>query len=488
MKKLTWIKNISWLVAWNRETENHEYICNADLVFSDDEIVFAGTGYSQDAETIKDGTGILVIPGMLSLHTHPWAQLPGKGYYEDMGMMDRLVSGSPEYIFPLDADVETMLAATEAGICELLKSGCTTFADLSTPFARGELPDWGEQWLETLETSGIRAYACPMARDARWSTANGHEMDWVWDERLGQQEYKRGLALVDLAEQHPNPCLNGMLGVAQVDTATAKVFSDSYKAAEKRNIPLQTHASQAAFEVEEIYRRHGKTPIEWLADIGALGPHMLLGHGVYTELHPNAGDNVKQDIELISNSGATVVHCPRSFAEMGDALHSFHRYREAGINIAFGTDTMQLNMIEEIRLGLYLNRVIDSLDAKPNTKDIFDAATLGGADALQRKDLGRLTAGAKADIVLVDLKHPDMRPARDPLRNLIYSASANAVKDVYVNGRLVVSDGNVLTIDQDDALDRLESGQRRAAQKVPQVHYAGLSADEMAPLSLRVKA
>jgi len=483
MENVTLVKNISWLVAWNEATKAHEYIRNADLVFAADTIVYVGEAYTGHFDAIVDASGLMVMPGLLSLHTHPWAQLPGKGFYEDMSMMDRLVSGSPEYIFPLDADEETMQAATEVGICELLRSGCTTFADLSSPFPRGENPDGGERWLETLANSGIRAYACPMARDARWSTRNGRDMDWVWDERKGYQEFLRGLELVDLAENHPSSRLRGMLGVAQVDTANASLFQKSYRAAESRNVPLQTHASQALFEVEEIYRRYGKSPMEWLRAIGALGPHTLLGHAVYTEFHPLSPSKVKSDIQIISESGATVVHCPRSFAEMGDALHSFSRYREAGINVALGTDTMQLNMIEEMRLGLYINRVLDGSDNRPDTQDLLFAATIGGANALLRNDIGRLAPGCRADIVLVDLKHPEMRPVRDPLRNLMYSASSQVVQDVYVEGQLVVSDRKVLTLDQDAALDRLESGQRRAADKVPQVHYAGLSASEMAPLS-----
>jgi cytosine/adenosine deaminase-related metal-dependent hydrolase len=121
------------------------------------------------------------------------------------------------------------------------------------------------------------------------------------------------------------------------------------------------------------------------------------------------------------------------------------------------------------------------------TQDVFEVATLGAARALGRDDLGRISVGAKADIALVDLRHPSMRPVRDPLKCLIYSGTAAAVRDVYVNGQLVVKDRKVLTIDQDDALDRLQEGQNRALTRVPKMDWAHRSADEISPFCLPMR-
>ncbi|MEQ9450398.1 MAG: amidohydrolase family protein [Pseudomonadales bacterium] len=486
MSSTTLIRNISWLVAWDEVNQKHTYIKNGDLVMNGDTILYVGESYTGSADYTVDGSNTMVIPGLLSLHTHPWAQLPGKGFYEDMSMMGRLVAGSPEYIFPLDGDVETMLAATRVGIAELLKTGCTTFADLSTPFPRGNHRDWGDEWLDILANSGIRAYACPMAREAYWSTSNGQDMKWVWDIEAGRKEFERGLEIIDRAERHSSSLLRGMVGIAQVDTAGKDLFRDSYQAALDREIPFQTHASQALFEVEEMRKRYDMTPIEWLDSVGALGPNTLLGHAVYTELHPSTPDCVRRDLELIQERGASVVHCPRSFAEMGDALHSFGKYQNRGVNIALGTDTMQLNMIEEMRLALYLSRVLDSTDDSPSTLDVFNSATINGAKALLRNDLGRLCGGCRADFSIVDLTTAEMRPARDPLRNFVFSANSQSVRDVYVAGTKVVSDRSIVCFDEEEAIQKLEAGQERAAKNVPKVHYAGIDADSMAPLSLSV--
>jgi cytosine/adenosine deaminase-related metal-dependent hydrolase len=115
---------------------------------------------------------------------------------------------------------------------------------------------------------------------------------------------------------------------------------------------------------------------------------------------------------------------------------------------------------------------------------LFHAATAGGADALDRPDLGRLTRGAKADLVLVDLLNPWMRPARDPLRSLVFTAADRALRSVYVHGKKVMENGRVLTMDHAAALEVVTQGQQRMLRDAPSFDWAGRHADEIVPLSL----
>jgi cytosine/adenosine deaminase-related metal-dependent hydrolase len=155
--------------------------------------------------------------------------------------------------------------------------------------------------------------------------------------------------------------------------------------------------------------------------------------------------------------------------------------------MGMGTDTTPHNMLEEMRKASSLARIAARDIHSVGLADFLHAATLGGAHALLRDDLGRLAPGKKADLVLVDLTQPDMMPARDPLRSLVFHAADRAVRDVYIDGRRVVAEGKVLTLDQAGAAARLTEGQARMMAGVPQRDYRGRSADEITPLSLPLR-
>ena len=167
-------------------------------------------------------------------------------------------------------------------------------------------------------------------------------------------------------------------------------------------------------------------------------------------------------------------------------MQDFAAYRDAGVTIGIGTDTFPHNMIDEMRWAVTMAKVATADVHSIGVGDVLEAATVGGAKALGRDDLGRLAPGAKADLVLVDLAHPSMQPVRDPLRSLIFSALERPVRDVYVDGRQVVRDGEVLTLDHHDAGRRLNEGQKKALAGVADRDWAGRSADEAFPLSLEI--
>jgi 5-methylthioadenosine/S-adenosylhomocysteine deaminase len=131
-------------------------------------------------------------------------------------------------------------------------------------------------------------------------------------------------------------------------------------------------------------------------------------------------------------------------------------------------------------------RIIGETVTDLNTSDVFNAATIGGARALQRDDIGRIAKGCKADLVTIDLEHPAMRPLREPIRSLLYVACERAVRDVYVDGRLVVENGKVLTIDYEAASEALEEAQKRSLSRTPELDWAGRTADQLSPMVYRI--
>jgi len=165
-------------------------------------------------------------------------------------------------------------------------------------------------------------------------------------------------------------------------------------------------------------------------------------------------------------------------------MENFGDYLRAGVNMGLGTDTAPHNLVEEMRKAAVLARIAARDIAAVTTSDLLHAATIGGAKALMREDLGRIAPNKKADLVIVDLAVPQMLPARDPLRSFVYHAADRAVRDVFIDGRHVVAEGKVLTLDQANAAERLVLAQRRMLEAAPHRDYRGRSADEIAPLSL----
>jgi cytosine/adenosine deaminase-related metal-dependent hydrolase len=165
-------------------------------------------------------------------------------------------------------------------------------------------------------------------------------------------------------------------------------------------------------------------------------------------------------------------------------MENFGDYLRAGVNMGLGTDTTPHNLVEEMRKAAVLARIAARDVAAVTTADLLHAATVGGATALMREDLGRIAVGKKADLVVLDLAVPQMMPPRDPLRSFIYHAADRAVRDVFIDGRQVVAGGQVLTLDQAAAGERFIRAQCRMLEAASRRDYRGRSAEEIVPLSL----
>ena len=240
-------------------------------------------------------------------------------------------------------------------------------------------------------------------------------------------------------------------------------------------------------EFHEITRRHGYTPIGWLDHLGLLSERSIIGHGIFLDDHPSTRWHTDTDVKRLAETGTTVAHCPTVFARRGITLKDFGRYRRAGVNMGVGTDTYPHNMLDELRLVAYLARTQAGNPRTLNSTDLFEAATIGGARALGRDDIGRLAPGCRADLVLVDITHPMMRPAHDPVRSLIYAAGDRAVRSVYVDGQKVVEDGRVLTMDYPAAAAALHEAQKRVKANVPNLDWEHRTAEQISPLTFSTR-
>lgn len=472
----TVIRGADVAVAWDETTQSHTYLTDADVAFTDGRIVFVGRTYAGAADAEIPGKGLMVMPGLVNIHSHPSSEPMNKGFTDEVGTPGLYNSSLYEYLPIFRPDPEAVHDCVRVALSELLLSGVTTLADLSIAHPG---------WLDLLGESGMRVCIAPMFRSARWFTKNGHVVEYEWDEKAGEKAFAEAMTLIDRAEQHESGRLFGMVVPAQIDTCTPELLRDSFDEAKRRRVSWQIHAAQSVAEFHEITRRHGFTPIGWMHEQGLLSDRTIIGHGIFLDDHPSTRWHTERDLDLIAETGTTVAHCPTVFARRGITLKHFGRYKRRGANMGVGTDTYPHNFLDELRLVAYLARTQATDPRSMTTTELFEAATIGGAKALGRDDIGRLAPGCRADLVLVDITHPMMRPTRDPVRSLIYAAGDRAVRDVYVDGCKVVQDGKVLTMDYHAAAEHLHEAQKRVAAKVPERDWAHRSAEKISPPSFR---
>ena len=472
----TVIRNADWVIAWDEVAGHHVYRRNIDIAFTNGTIVFVGLNYPGAADRVIDGTDRLILPGLIDIHSHPEHEPLYRGVREEHGLRNMHMTGLYERSQAFSApDDEARTASAEFAYCELLLSGVTSLVDISAAW---------DGWIEVCAKSGMRTFLAPGYASARWRLANDFDLQYAWEEARGRAGFATALALIDGAARHPSGRLSGVVSPMQIDTCTADLLRDSRDAARERGLPFTVHIAQSVSEVREMIRRHGKTPIQWAYEIGILGPDTILGHALFLDTHSWIRWWTETDLELIVETGASVAHCPTPFARYGQIMENFGDYLRAGVNMGFGTDTAPHNLVEEMRKAAVLARIAARDITTVTTSDLLYAATAGGAKALMRDDLGRITVDKKADLVLVDLALPQMIPARDPLRSFVYHAADRAVRDVFVDGQQVVAEGKVLTLDQADAAHRLYRAQQRMLEAASRRDYRGRNAEEIVPLSL----
>jgi len=477
----TLIRNIEWAIVWDEATSRHAYRNGCDIVFEGNTIVHAGAAWQGAADTVIDGSGRLVMPGLVNIHCHSRSGPIGKGIMEELGTPTFWMSGlyDAKAAFwkgsSVPGDEATPRASSQLTYHELLLGGVTTVLDLSAPY---------DAWIETVEASGLRCILGPWYTSADWSTRNGHEVEYLWDLPAGRRHFEAAIRVIELANAHPSGRLSGILAPDTLDTTAEDLLRDTLALVAERKWPLTIHCAESMVEFHEFTRRTGMTPVAYAKSRGVLGPTTILGHCIFLDTHSWPHWHTRDDLRSIADSGTSVAHCPTPFSRYGVTMESLPAYSEAGVNMGIGTDTIPHNMLEELRLALTLARVACEDMTRISTSDVFHFATVGGAKALGRSDIGRIAVGAKADLVSVDLTDPSMRPLRDPLRSLIYSAAERPVRDVWIDGRQVVFDGKVPHIDAKAAAAILEEAQRATERTIPDVDWAGRSARELAPLTL----
>ncbi len=474
-EEITVIRNAAWVVAWDENTARHVYRRDADVAFSADGILHVGSRYESHVHREIAGSSMMVMPGLVNIHCHSGDEPIAKGLFEDVGTAALWGNALYEYSALIDSDADAKAACQTIMLGDLMRSGVATHLDIASPHPR---------WLSLAAESGMRSYLAPGFRQAGWRVIDGHRLDFDWNEPQGRERYAEALAFADHARAHPSGRIDGVVAPSQIETCAEDLIQEAAAEARKRGMRITIHAAQTMAEHEELLRRTGETAPAMLERLGILGPDLILGHCIFLDHHSWTRQRSRSDLDRLARTGTSVAHCPVTFARSGMTLESLGAYRRAGVNVGLGTDSYPFNMLEEMREAMICSRIAGRSVFDLDTAGLFSAATTGGAKALGRDDLGRLSPGAKADLVLVDLNHPAMQPLHDPLRNLVHCAAERAVRDVYVDGKAILKDRHIVNLDYDGAVRELQDAQRRACRRAEKNDPQGRSFTALAPYSL----
>jgi cytosine/adenosine deaminase-related metal-dependent hydrolase len=356
-------------------------------------------------------------------------------------------------------------------VAELIRTGTTTVM---------ELGPIGDYVADAAEAAGLRAYIADGYRSARWHTKDGRTVQYEWDEEAGREGLRKAVGLIERLQGRAGGRIQGFLSPMQVDTCTEELLRLSRRASDELGVPLALHASQSVFEFDEMVRRTGMTPIEWLDAIGFLSEWTILGHAIMIAGHSwvqFAGD----DLPLLAAARASVAHAPWVFNRGGLALESFPKYQDAGVNLCLATDSAPQSMLEALRWAAVVGKIMHRQAERATAGDVFNAATLNAAKMLHRDDLGRIAASAKADLLFWDLGGMFMTPLRDPIKNIVYNAQAEDLKEVMVDGAWVMKDGRVLNVDEALVTQELQKAGERMWAAMGPGDWAGRGVDALSP-------
>lgn len=418
----------------------HRHLKDGVIVIEDDRITHVGGGsFGGHADEIIDARDKIVTPGFINTHAHLSESPLDRSFVEDRGPRNFYLSGLFEFLTARDGAIteQARRASVASSIPELIRTGTTTIVEMGLQ---------GNYVAEQSEKAGLRAYIGEMYRSGRWFTNDGKSVQYQWWEDDGVAAMEHAVDFVKAIDGRANGRIKGFLTPSQIDTCSEALLRRTHAVAAEMKLPVALHTSQSVPEFQEMVRRNGCSPVEWLEKIGFLGANVILGHVImpggssWTNYHAD-------DIGILADTGTNVAHAVWVFARRGIAMESYSKYLARGVNMTLGTDTCPQSMIEALRWTAVISKIMDRRTEVATAADVFSSATLGGAKSLGRDDLGRISAGAKADLLFWEGASLFMTPMRDPVRNIVYSAQAEDLNSSMVDGNFIMKDRVVPNLD-----------------------------------------
>ncbi len=379
-----------------------------------------------------DATRKAILPGFIDTHHH-FLQNFHKGTPDDLALVDWIAQVSVPRIRVavqdyLKGDYRIQHHASRLGCVDAIRSGITTILNM----------EWATDptVVDVFEQAGIRVVHTITMTD-----------QWIDPSVLLPHD-----TLISLADQLLERCrasagdrISFCYGLACPNSCSVELIQEVRGMADRNAVPIHIHIAESEYEWHNIQNLFGATPTEHLHNLGLLGPDVLGAHCIWLS---------DDDIELFRRTGTKVAHNPECNMKIADGVAPINKFLEAGVTVSLGTDSCSVNdnmdMFEAMRTAGFLAKVTTKDPRVLPAQTTLRMATLGGAEALGMQDeIGTLETGKKADIILVDLTGTHMRPINRIENSLVYCASAHDVETVICDGRVVMENREIQTVDEE---------------------------------------
>ena len=481
----------SWIVGYR--AGRHGLIRDGVVVYEDNKILFVGKNFDGRVDKTIDAAGKLVAPGFIDTHVHTGHRAShrlitdtGRPMYYGQPFLEisvpkegKVVQGDPRYLKHGDAGSQAAFELNASfTVAELLRNGVTTMIEFGSQLRVQDA------LLAEVSRLGTRAYLAPGYDCGRWVGDEMGRLKRVRNDELGLSGLSTALEWIGRNDGAAGGRIRGILVPREVETSSIELLRRTRQAADERNLPIATHAAYSVLEFHDTVREYMKTPIELLDDLGLLRPTLNIGHGNFIADNANLNYAAARDLELMGRSGATISHCPINIVRRARVLDHWKKYRDAGVNLSIGSDTYPRDMIMNMRTACYMGKVMGHSYFAAPASEVFEAATLGGAKSVGRDDLGRLSPGALADIIIIDLSGRNTLrygPVRDPVKSVVECGVGDDVDTVIVDGKLCMEHGNIPGVD----FAKLNAAAQAAGETIwatlPDWDPLGRSAEEACP-------
>jgi 5-methylthioadenosine/S-adenosylhomocysteine deaminase len=410
--------------------DSRNRIFEGDIFIEGGRIVRLGQQIVAQADEVIDARGRALVPGFVQTHVH-LCQTLFRGAADDLALIDWL----KKRIWPMEAahTPESLYASARLGIAELIRGGTTCALTMETV-------NHTESVFRAVEESSFRATVGKCMMD------KGDDVPEGLREQT-EDSIEESLELLERWHGRANERIRYCFAPRFAVSCTRELLERVARLARERGVMVHTHASENKDEIAMVERETGRRNIEYLRDVGLTAPHVLFAHCVHLD---------ENEMEILRATGTNVAHCPSSNLKLGSGLARVAEMQKLGIRVTLGADgapcNNRLDMFTEMRTAALIQKALCGPEALPALQ-VLRMATIDGAHALGLGDqIGSIEKGKRADLALINLDRLHTTPRPDPVSTIVYAAEAGDVETVIIDGRVVMRDGELMTMNEREVI------------------------------------